>query len=84
MEIEFEILKFSQYIKRTDCRTHWFAFDADTLLHPDFFGVSGNEFKVFIWCISVATKIRSNKVRLNIPHTIAVLNVSEDDILQNI
>lgn len=82
MEIEIEIIKFNQYVKRTDCRTHWFAFEADTVTHPDFFGVTGNEFKVFVYLLSIATKIKSDKVRLHIPHTASVLNVSQDDILQ--
>jgi hypothetical protein len=63
--IEIEIRHFAKYIKRGDIKTpNWFAVDHNILLHPDFFPVSGDEFKAYVWIIGVAAHLNASKIRV--------------------
>jgi len=53
--------------KRKDIIHHrWFALENDILLHPDFHGITGDEFKVFVWIYGVASKINNDTIRVHI------------------
>jgi hypothetical protein len=77
-EVELEILKWFEYTKRKDYdQRKWFAFNVDTLVHPDFFGINGDEFKAYCWIISVAYKVGNPVIRLHIKHTSNLLHINE-------
>lgn len=82
MEIEIELLNFNQYIVKTSGYNSlpWFSLSNDTLLHPDFFDITGEEFKAFIWIVSVATKVKSNVIRLSLDHACRTINIRKTDI----
>jgi hypothetical protein len=85
LEVNIKLLKLSDYLIRKDLiHTHWIKIDVDLLSHPDFFGVTGNEFKVFVHFICVAGKMRSDTIRMNIEHTAHILQVTNDEILSTI
>jgi hypothetical protein len=63
--VQVKIRKFSTLIKRSDIKTpNWFAVEHNILLHPDFFGISGDEFKVYIWIIGTAAHLNSDEIRV--------------------
>lgn len=66
MEIEITILKFNEVSKRREIkRPTWFAVDNDIFNHPDFFKLTGDEFRCWIWILSIASKVNKDKVRLD-------------------
>lgn len=63
--IEITIKDFSGYIKRRDIQSPtWFAVEHNLLLHPDFFKVSGDEIKAFLWIMGVAAHLNQSKIRV--------------------
>lgn len=66
MEIEITILKFNDVSRRKELkRPTWFAIDNDILSHPDFFDINAEEFRCWVWIISVASKVNKDTVRLD-------------------
>lgn len=66
MEIEIGLLRFDEISKRHDIKKpKWFALDNDLFSHPDFFKLTGDEFKAWIWICSVASKVNKPKIRLD-------------------
>lgn len=86
VEVEIELLHFEKLIrKQTDKdRLYWFAFDHETLQHPDFFDVTGDELKVYCWVCCVATKANQKKIRLHIEHASRLLALDKNIILSTI
>lgn len=83
--IEIEILKFDSLIKRKDIKSpQWFAMEYDILTHPDFFDITGDEFKVYVWVIGVATKLNANKIRVYPKLCAHQLRIKEKDVLLTI
>jgi hypothetical protein len=63
--IEITVRKFEGLVKRNDIKSpQWFAMPNEILLHPDFFDISGDEFKVFSWVCGVASKLNSATIRV--------------------
>lgn len=84
-EINLKIKDFNKFIKRKDYHAKkWWAFDVDLLTHPDFFGLDGNDFKVFCWVISVANKHGNPDIRLHIKQASHILQISEENILNSL
>lgn len=80
-EVELTVLRWNDFIKRKDCtQKKWWAFDVDTLLHPDFLDIPGDYFKVYCWVISIANKFGSSEIRLHKKHASKILNVSIEEI----
>ena len=80
-EIEISVIHWhTQFSKRTKDlkKQHWFSFPNDLLTHPDFFKVSGEEFKWFVWVLSVCSKVMKETVRLNIEHAAHNLHMQTD------
>lgn len=71
-EITIKVLKYNDLFttRNKDIKKlHWFSMPADLLTHPDFFNINGEEFKAFVWIVSIATKCKSDTIRLNISHS---------------
>lgn len=78
---EVEVLRWNDYIKRKDYgQKKWWAFDCDTLLHPDFFEIDGDHFKVYCWIISVANKFGSAQIKLHKKHAEKMLHISSEKL----
>lgn len=85
--IEIELKKFDSLVKRKDIKNpQWFAMPNDILEHPDFFDVTGDEFKVFTWICGVATKLNTSRIkvfvelcarRLNLPTETVKLTINK-------
>lgn len=66
MIYELEINKKSQYVKRGDIKKPtWFSLDNDIFSHPDFFKTTPQDFKVFVWVISVCSRMNDEKIRID-------------------
>lgn len=81
-EIEITLMKYrEQFTKRTKdmVELKWFSFPNDLLLHPDFFRITGEELKWFIWCASVCSKCNHETIRLDIDHACGVLKLNVSD-----
>jgi len=62
--IEIELRDFKDLVKRSDIKSPtWFAVEHNLLLHPDFFEVTGDEVKAYIWIIGTATHLNTPKIR---------------------
>lgn len=62
--IELELRDFKTLVKRSDIRSPtWFAVEHNLLLHPDFFDLTGNEVKAYLWICGVATHLNTPKIR---------------------
>lgn len=63
--IEVTLRDFETIVKRRDIKSpQWFAMPTDLLEHPDFFDITGDEFKAYIWICGVATKLNTSKIRV--------------------
>lgn len=63
--IEVTLRNFSSLVKRNDIKSpQWFAVPNDLLEHPDFFNISGDEFKAFVWICGVASKLNEATIRV--------------------
>jgi hypothetical protein len=63
--ITLTILRFNSLSKRRDVKKpSWFAVENNILNHPDFFDISGDEFKVYIWVLSVASQRNESTIRV--------------------
>lgn len=83
--IEVRIRKFKSLIKRKDIKSpQWFAMEIDILLHPDFFGITGDEFKIFVWILGVATKLNQDTIRVYPKLCAHQIGVSENAIFATI
>lgn len=77
-EVHLEIKNMYEYTKRKDYdQKKWFAFSVDTLVHPDFLDISGDEFKVFCWILSIGYKCGAGTLRLHVRHAAAMLRTNE-------
>ena len=57
------------YFKRKDLKSiPWFAIPNNILEHPDFFNISGDEFKAFVWILGVAAKVKKHDFEFDIRH----------------
>ena len=80
--IEIKIRDFAKLIKRNDIKCpQWFAMPNDILLHPDFIEMTGNEFKVFVWILGVASKLNKEKIRVYPKLCARQSLVAENDVL---
>lgn len=78
--MKISLLNSEQYFKRKDLKSiPWFALPNNILEHPDFFDVSGNEFKAFIWIIGVAAKCKKFEFDLDFKHAAYMARVDEND-----
>lgn len=76
-----KIINQEQYIKRKDLKSiPWVAISSSILEHPDFFDVSGEEFKAFIWILSVSAKCKKDAFLLDINHAVHFTKVSQKNI----
>lgn len=74
------IINSEQYFKRKDLKQiPWFALPNNILEHPDFFDVTGNEFKAFIWIIGVAAKTKKHEFTLDIRHAAYITQLNDND-----
>ena len=81
MEYHLTLTKFEQlFTKRTKDvkKMTWFSFPCDLMTHPDFFHVTGDEFKMFMWVVSIAAKCNSESIRLDIEHACHNLRLDEN------
>jgi hypothetical protein len=63
--IEITVRDFHKIIGRKDIKyPQFFAMPNDILEHPDFFNITGDEFKAFAWILGVASKLASPTVRI--------------------
>ncbi len=79
-DVIINLLKYNVWYttRKKDAGKHyWFSFPNDLLTHPDFFGITGEEFKAFVWCVSVCSKVRQSEIRLNIPHSCSLLSTDQ-------
>lgn len=86
-EINLVVLKYEQeFTKRSkDIKKNtWFSFPNDYLLHPDFTEINGEEFKWFIWIVSICSKLNLNKIRLNIAHAEKMLSSEQKHLFSMI
>lgn len=84
-EVHLEILHFEKYLPRTDIlKISWVRFEIDFLTHPDFFELSGDELKIWIYFVCVAAKMKSKNIRMNVNHTAHHLRVKEKVIFDSI
>lgn len=76
--ITLSLINSEQYFKRKDLKSiPWFAITNNLLEHPDFFEISGDELKVFIWILSVAAKTKKMEITLDIRHGAYMIKVNE-------
>jgi hypothetical protein len=81
-DITINLLHYNDWytLRKKDAgKHHWFSFPNDLLIHPDFFGVTGDEFKAFVWCVSICSKIRNSELRLNVPHACSLLSIQPEN-----
>lgn len=63
--VEISVRKFETLIKRKEIKSpQWFAMPNEILSHPDFFDVTGDEFKVFTWIMGIAAKLNTATIRV--------------------
>ena len=66
MEVEITVLKFNEVSRRRELkRPTWFAVENDIFTHPDFFKVTSEELRCWLWMLSVASKLNKEVVRLD-------------------
>jgi hypothetical protein len=79
--ITIRLINAEQYIKRKDVQNiSWFALPIALLDHPDFFGITGNEFKAFFYIISLYGKLKKYEYQINTDHCCHNLQISKDDL----
>jgi hypothetical protein len=79
--IEVKIKHFSKYIKRGDIKTpNWFAVDHNILLHPDFFDVTGDEVKAYLWIVGTAAHLNSEQIRVYPDVCASQIRISKDSV----
>lgn len=79
--IEISIRDFARYIKRGDIKTpNWFAIEHNLLLHPDFFGVTGDEVKAFIWVIGTAAHLNLSTIRVYLDVCASQIQISKKSV----
>lgn len=79
-EIEISVLKYDELFTRRSKdikRNLWFSFPNDLMTNPDFFEITGDEFKAFIWCVSMRSKHGTEKISLNIKQSSYFLRIDE-------
>lgn len=82
MEVEIQVLHFERYVKRSDLKSpKWFVLENDISTHPDFFEISGNEFKAFIHIAAICSKVNNACVRMNVEHSAHSLRISTEEFL---
>lgn len=83
VEVSLKLINFGQYAIRTKDYNSitWFSCPVDLLVHPDMFGITGDEFKAFVWIVSVAAKCQSETIRLNISHASHLLSIEIDAVV---
>ncbi len=76
-EITIKVLKMENFTKRLKDlpKVHWFSMPIDLLTHPDFFRITGDEFKAFVWVVGIAAKMKNDTVRMSIDHTEHLLHI---------
>lgn len=85
MEVKLKIIKFEQYLPRKDLvHTNWIRFEVDTLNHPDFFRLTGNELKAFFHFIFIAGKMKSDEIRMDVEHVAHCLKIEHAEVLSAI
>lgn len=63
--IEITMRNFSALVKRNDIKTpQWFAMPNDLLEHPDFFDISGDQLKAYVWICGVASKLNTATIKV--------------------
>lgn len=78
--MKISLINAEQYFKRKDLKSiPWFAISNNILEHPDFFDVTGNEFKAFIWIIGVAAKCKKIVFDLDLKHAAYMARLDEND-----
>jgi len=66
LEIQVTIEKFGSISKRRDIkRPSWFAVDNDLFSHPDYFKLTPEELKCWLWILCVASKMNQETIRLD-------------------
>ncbi len=72
------LINAEQYFKRKDLKSiPWFALPNNLLEHPDFFDITGDELKAFIWILSVAAKTKKMQFDLDIRHGAYMIRLNE-------
>lgn len=62
--IEITIKDFKKIVKRSDIKApQWFAVEHNLLLHPDFFDLTGDEVKAYLWIVGTATHLNVPTIR---------------------
>lgn len=80
--MEIEILNWANYNKRNDYRRpYWFALSNRLVEDPDFFEFSAEEFKAWIYILSIASQKNSAKIKINFIHAEKVSNIKKKTIL---
>lgn len=80
-EISIRLINAEQYIKRRDIQNpSWFALPINLLDTPDFFGITGNEFKAFFYVISMHAKLRKYEFKINIDHCCHNLQIDQTEL----
>lgn len=66
MQYTLTIKNHRQYVKRGDIKEPtWFSLKNDIFTHPDFFKTTSDDFKVFVWIISVCSKVNAEEIRID-------------------
>ncbi len=67
--MKITILNFSDVMKRKDLKNPtWFAVDIDILTHQDFFKLTSEELRAWLWILIVAVRSKSEHVCLDFEH----------------
>lgn len=81
-EICLRLINAEQYIKRRDIQNpSWIALPINLLDSPDFFGISGNEFKAFFYIISMHAKLKKYEFKINIDHCCHNLLIDQSELI---
>lgn len=83
-DITINVLHYADWYtlrKKDEGKHHWFSFPNDLLTHPDFYGITGDEFKAFVFCVSICSKVRNSQIRVNVPHSSAILFIEQNNFL---
>ena len=80
--LQIALIDSEQYFKRKDIKTYtWFALSVSLLEDPDFFDISGDEFKAFFYIICLAAKSKKDVFCVHIKHASYQTRVDERSFL---
>lgn len=83
--IELTIRDFKSVVKRSDIKSPvWFAIEHNLLLHPDFFDITGDELKAYLWILGTAAHLNMPTIRAYPALCCQQINIKKKDFLSSV